>query len=277
MSAAPTPAETYEAFMVPFRFGPWAQTLIDRANFRAGMHLLDLACGTGIVARVAAARLGSDASVAAIDMNPAMIEVARSVSARDGLAIDWHVGLADDLPFPDVAFDIVTIQQGLQFFPDKPAALRECRRVLVPGGVLTVSVWSALEKQGIQRAYAEAIERVTGSPSMHAAYGTTTALELTDLLASAGFEDVSIEEVTIEVSYHDPDSYAQRMVQGTSAGVPAMHGRSDEERAALAQAVAADMADAVRASTIDGRLVTESTTFIATGLKPATESELRNP
>lgn len=269
MTAASTPAQTYEAFMVPFRFGPWAQTLIDRANLRPGMRLLDLACGTGIVARVAAARIGNDGTVTGIDMNPAMIEVARSVSARDELPIDWHVGLANDLPFADAAFDIVTIQQGLQFFPDKPAALHECLRVLVPGGVLMVSIWSALEKQGIQQAYAEAIERVTGSPSMHAAYGTITTQELEDLVAAAGFEDVSIDEVTIQVSYHDPGSYAERMVEGTSAGVPAMHGRTDEERAALARAVAADMAEAVRASTVDGRLVTESTTFIATGRKPA--------
>lgn len=269
MTHSPTPAETYEDFMVPFRFRPWAETLIAYLDPPSGTRLLDVACGTGIVARTAATRLGNNGTVTGIDMNPAMIEVARSTAAREGLDIEWSVGMAGELPFPDASFDIVTIQQALQFFPDQPAALRECLRVLTPGGLLAVEVWSALEKQGIQRPYTEAIEHVTGSPSMHAAYGTTTAQELGALITGAGFADVSVEEVTIEVSYHDPDSYAERMVQGTSAGVPAMHGRSDEERAALAQAVAAEMADAIRASTVDGRLVTESTTFIATGRKPA--------
>jgi ubiquinone/menaquinone biosynthesis C-methylase UbiE len=268
MTHSPTPAETYEAFMVPFRFRPWAETLIDRLDPPPGTRLLDVACGTGIVARTAAARLGDRGTVTGVDMNPAMIEVARSTGTEAGLDIEWSVGLAAALPFPDASFDIVTIQQGLQFFPDKPAALRECLRVLVSGGLLAVAVWSALEKQGIQRPYAEAIERVTGSPSMHAAYGTTTAQQLGDLIAGAGFRDVSVDEVTIDVTYDDPDGYAERMVQGTSAGVPAMHGRSDEERAELARAVAADMADAVRASTVDGRLVTESTTFIARGTRP---------
>ncbi len=269
MTHAPTPAEIYEAFMVPFRFRPWAETLIQRLDPPLGTRLLDVACGTGIVARVAAARLRDGGTVVGIDMNPAMIEVARSASAGEGLAIEWFVGNAGELPFPDDSFDIVTIQQALQFFPDQPAALRECLRVLAPGGSIAAEVWSSLEKQGIQRAYTEAIARVTGSPSMHAAYGTTTAQQLHDRIASAGFADVSVDEVTIAVSYDDPDCYAERMVQGTSAGVPAMHGRSDDERAALSRAVAADMADAVRATTVDGRLVTESTTFIAIGRKPA--------
>lgn len=269
MTHAPSPAETYEAFMVPFRFRPWAETLLDHAGLRSDMRVLDVACGTGVVARVAAARLGRSGIVAGIDMNPAMIEVARSAAAAEGLDIDWQVGLAGELPFPDASFDLVTIQQGLQFFPDKPAALRECLRVLAPGGRIAVGIWSTVEKQGVQQAYAEAIERVTGTPSMHAPYGTTTAQQMQELVAGAGFGDVTVEEVTIQLAYDQPERYAERMLQGTSAGVPTMHGRSDEERAALAEAVAADMADAVRAATVGDVLITDSTTFIATGSKLA--------
>jgi ubiquinone/menaquinone biosynthesis C-methylase UbiE len=269
MSPSPTPAETYEAFMVPFRFRPWAEALFDHVDVPAGARVLDLACGTGIVARVAATRLQGSGTITGVDMNPAMIEVARSASAAEHLEIDWQVGLAGELPFPDASFDLVTIQQGLQFFPDKPTALRDCLRVLVPGGLLAVEIWSALEKQGVQKAYAEAIERVTGTPSMHAPYGTTTAQQMHDLIAGAGFVDVSVDEVTIQLSYDNPGSYAERMLQGTSAGVPTMHGRSDEERAELAKAVTADMAHAVAAATVGNYLVTDSTTFIATGRKPA--------
>lgn len=268
MSAHPTPAETYERFMVPFRFRPWAVELLDRVTLGPGTRMLDVACGTGIVARVAADRLAGKGSVTGVDMNPAMIEVGARVAAEEGLEIDWQVGKVESLPFADCSFDLVTIQQGLQFFPDQPAALRECLRVLVPGGTLAVGIWSSLEKQGIQQPYAEAIERVTGSASMHASYGTVTEESLHALISGAGFADISIEEVTIDLAYDDADTFVVRMVEGTSAGVPTMHGRSNEERAALADAVAREMSAALQSSTVDDQLITQSTAYLATGVRP---------
>ncbi len=270
MAPSHSPAETYEAFMVPYRFRPWAVELLNRVELKPGTRLLDIACGTGIVARVAAERSEGTASVVGIDMNPAMIEVAGRTASEEHLEIAWQVGNAESLPFPDRSFDLVTIQQGLQFFPDKFAALSECLRVLSPGGVLAVGIWSSLEKQGLQLPYAEAIERVTGSASMHASYGTVTDVTLRELLASAGFGDISIEEVTIELGFDDPSTFVGLMVESTSAGVPTMHGRSDEERKALAEAVAREMAGAVALSTVDGRLVSVSTAFIALGTRPST-------
>ena len=269
MSKAPSPAETYEAFMVPYRFRPWASELLNRIDLTPGKHMLDIACGTGIVARVAADRAGDQVAITGIDMNPAMIEVARAPAADEGKVIDWHVGNVDALPFPDQSFDIITIQQGLQFFPDRPAALRECFRVLGPGGVIAIGIWSSLEKQGLQRPYAEAIERVTGSPAMHAPYGRITSDELATLLQDAGFADTSVEEVTIDAVFDDPDAFVGLMVEGTSAGVPTMHGRSAEERAALAAGIAELMAEPVRAATHDGRLVSHSTALLALGVRPA--------
>lgn len=268
MSASQTPAETYEGFMVPFRFLPWAKELLDRVTLGPGTRVLDVACGTGIVARVAADRLAGTGSVTGVDMNPAMIEVGTRVAAKEGLQIDWKVGKVESLPFADRSFDLVTIQQGLQFFPDQPAALRECLRVLVPGGTLAVGIWSSLEKQGIQQPYSEAIERVTGSASMHASYGTVTGESLHEMISGAGFADVSIEEVTIDLAYDDAGTFVVRMVEGTSAGVPTMHGRSDEERAALADAVAREMALALESSTVDDQVVTQSTAYLATGVRP---------
>lgn len=267
-SPSPSPAETYESFMVPYRFRPWANELADRLPLSPGMRVLDIACGTGIVARVIAERLGDGATIVGLDMNPAMIAVAEQAASSEGHSIRWEVGTADALPFPDGSFDLVTIQQALQFFPDQPAALRECARVLTPGGMLAISIWSSLDKQGLQRPYAEAIERVTGSPSMHAPYGKASQESLHALLSGAGFSHVVIEEVRIEVTFDDPDSFVQLMVDGTSAGVPAMHGRSDEERAALRDTVANEMAASVQAATIGGRLVSQSTTFIATAIRP---------
>ena len=199
MSAPRSPAEIYESFMLPYRFRPWAGELLDRVDLRPGIRMLDVACGTGIVARMAAQRLDGSGEFSGIDMNPAMIEVAARAASGESIEIEWQVGKADTLPFPDRSFHLVTIQQGLQFFPDKPAALRECFRVLVPDGMLAIAVWSSLEKQGLQKNYAEAIERVTGSASMHAPYGAIPEATLRNLLAEAGFSDITIEEVTIEV------------------------------------------------------------------------------
>ena len=107
--------------------------------------MLDVACGTGVVARTAAQRLDGNGAFIGIDMNPAMIEVAARVASDESIDIEWQVGKAETLPFPDRSFDLVTIQQGLQFFPDQPAALRECFRVLVPDGKLAVGVVIARE------------------------------------------------------------------------------------------------------------------------------------
>lgn len=269
MSTPPAPAETYESFMVPFRFRPWASELLDQVTLEPGTRVLDVACGTGIVARVAAERLSGTGTVTGIDMNPAMIEVGARAASEEGLAIEWQVGKAEELPFADRSFDVVTIQQGLQFFPDQSAALRECLRVLVPDGTIVVGIWSTLEKQGIQQHYAEAVERVSGSASMHVSYGTVTEASLRGLLEDAGFIDVAIDEVTIDLTFDEPEAFARLMFEGTSAGVPTMHGRSDAERAEMGAAVEADMAKAVAAATRNGRLETESTAFIARGKRPA--------
>ncbi len=268
MPSSQSPAESYEAFMVRFRFRPWAEELLDRVVLAPGVRMLDVACGTGIVARAAAQRLRGAGIIDAIDMNPAMIEVGRRAAAEEDVSIRWHVGNVESLPFPDRSFDLVTIQQALQFFPDQPAALRECLRVLAPGGTLAVGIWSALEKQGIQQDYAEAVERVTGSASMHTSYGTVSEESLRDLFIEVGFVGVSIEEAAIELDYGDPATFVNLMVEGTSVGVPAMQGRSDQERAALTAAVADDMRSAIAAATRDGRLRTHSTVFIALGHRP---------
>ena len=128
MPSSPSPAETYESFMVPYRFLPWAHELVARLHIDPGARLLDVACGTGIVARVAAKQTESQTKIVGIDMNPAMIDVARATASNEGVAIEWHVGNGSELPFSDGSFDIVTIQQALQFFPDQPLPRARPRR-----------------------------------------------------------------------------------------------------------------------------------------------------
>ncbi len=195
--------------------------------------MLDIACGSGVVAREAKTRFPT-ATVMGLDMNPQMIEVAQERAREDGLDIAWHVGMADQLPFDDGAFDLVTIQQGFQFFPDQAAALAEIRRVLRPGGTFALNIWAAHDQQGINQYFSESVERMTGSASMHTPYAMSDMNEIRALLSSAGVTVDSIELVEIECSHSPVENFVELMLQSVSAGVPAMHGHGDEERAELA-------------------------------------------
>src|SRR5262245_17337254 len=126
----PEAAELYERYVVRYILRPWATLLIDSAGLAGGERVLDVACGTGVVTRVAAMRVGRAGHVVGVDLNPSMIAVAQSLPAPDGASIAWLEGSALDLPLLDAGFDVVLCQQGLQFFPDKVVALREMRRVL---------------------------------------------------------------------------------------------------------------------------------------------------
>lgn len=132
----------YERVMVPAVFAVWAKDLVETAALGSGMRVLDVACGTGIVARLAAAQVGSMGRVVALDANEPMLAVARAQPAPMGAGIEWRQGDATSLPFPDEQFERVLCQHGLQYVPDRAAALREMKRVLAPDGQLAVSTFS---------------------------------------------------------------------------------------------------------------------------------------
>src|SRR5688500_1839868 len=131
--------ENYERYFVPAIGAPLAADLTDMAAPRPGERVLDVACGTGIVARLAAERVGTGGAVVGLDFNPGMLGVARSVTPPD-LAIEWQEASADVMPLPNEAFDVVLCQLALQFMPDKAAALREMRRVLAIDGRVAINV-----------------------------------------------------------------------------------------------------------------------------------------
>ena len=140
-------AENYERNLVPIIFAPWADELVETARLRQGDRVLDVACGTGIVARIAARKLGGTGSVTGLDVGAPMIMVARATALTEGVAVEWREASVVELPFPGAAFDVVLCQSGLQFFPDRPASLREMHRVLEPrGGRLILSVWGPIER-----------------------------------------------------------------------------------------------------------------------------------
>ena len=154
-------AELYEAAFVPSFFAQWAPVLCDLAGVKAGDRVLDVACGTGIVARTAAERTGPAGRVVGLDLNEAMLDVARRV----GPGVDWWRGDAASLPFPDRGFDVVLCQMALMFFPDRSAAVTEMARVVAGGGTVGLVVPSALEAQPMFEPFVELATRLAGPPA----------------------------------------------------------------------------------------------------------------
>jgi len=131
-------AVVYEEFFIPAIFGQWAPQLADAAAIASGDRVLDVGCGTGVVAREALARVGSTGRVTGLDVNDSMLSVARHKCP----AIDWRQGDVVKLPFDDESFDVVVSQFMLMFVADREAALKEMWRVLAPGGRMAVAIWS---------------------------------------------------------------------------------------------------------------------------------------
>jgi SAM-dependent methyltransferase len=140
-------AQAYEQRLVPAIFAAWAPRVLALAAPAPGQRLLDVACGTGVVAGLAAERLGPAGQVAGLDLNPGMLAVAASRPV-DGAPTGWVQASAGRLPFPDGSFQVICCQAGLQFLPDRPAALAEMARVLAPGGRLAALVWRSTRGPG---------------------------------------------------------------------------------------------------------------------------------
>ena len=183
----------YEAHVARF-MAPFVAALVAGA-VRPRDAVLDVACGTGFAARAAAAIAGAGARVDGVDLNAAMIAVARTVPDDSGAAMTWSEASALDLPFPEDVFDAVICQQGLQFFPDQVAALREMARVARPGGRIAVTVWCPAPESPFLDHEAAMLARFARGPQ--AGFSTTEAL------LSAWFEDAgiqaSIERLTVDV------------------------------------------------------------------------------
>ena len=157
--AAPSPAQVYEEFFVPALFQQWGRILADIARVAPDQRVLDVACGTGVLACAAAERVGPGGAVTGLDPNDEMLAVARGKDAR----VEWQNGHAESLPFADASFDRVASQFGLMFFADRAASLGEMMRVLRPGGRLAVAVCDALDHSPGYAVLAELLQRLFGA------------------------------------------------------------------------------------------------------------------
>lgn len=184
-------AEAYEKLLAPVLFAEWAHRLAHAAEIRQGQHALDVACGTGILTRVIAERVGTDGSVSGVDVNPGMLAVANHIAPE----IEWHEGDAEALPFEGDSFDAVLCQFGLMLFSSPKTALQEMKRVLRPGGHLAVAVFGSLDDLPAYAAIADVYERVVDKSvgdalRMPFSMGDTNALA--SVFASAGINSVKM-------------------------------------------------------------------------------------
>jgi ubiquinone/menaquinone biosynthesis C-methylase UbiE len=259
--AATTFTEIYERALVGPLFRPFAAQMLARLQPTREDSLIDVACGTGIVARLARARLGRDARIVGVDIAPAMLAVAQSVDRT----IDWRQGNATALPVEtSERFTLLTCHQGLQFMPDKAAVVREMRKVLAPGGRLGIATWRSLDDLPRMRELNAVVERHVG-PIVDARHSLGDADTLGGLLVEGGFADVRVETVAHDVQFSDGGLFA-RLNAMAAIGMSEQGKRlSESERGQLAERVAAESQDLVSAATRNGMFVIPLASLVATG------------
>jgi ubiquinone/menaquinone biosynthesis C-methylase UbiE len=197
--AGPNAPQLYERETVHTLGRPLAELMFAHVALQAGDRDLDAACGTGIVTRVAAQRFRHLAHLVGVDLNPGMLDVARSHTPTTGVPVEWQQGDLRALPFPEGRFEVVLCQQGLQFVPDPGVALREMRQVLVPGGCLAFTVFS--EIPAYHAALADALARhvsAAAATSCLSRYTLQKATMLQTLVDAAGFGAITIRVLEVQ-------------------------------------------------------------------------------
>ena len=201
-----TPAEMYEHFFVPGIFGPLSRHVLAAARLGAGERVLDIACGTGVLARQAAPAVGGSGQVVGADLRPGMLAVAQALPQPAGAPIEWRQADAHELPLEDARFDAVLCQQGLQFFADRPRALREMKRVGKPGARVVLALWREFERHELFQAMAEIELKHLADAGLSIAdamapFSLASADEIDRLCAEAGFRRIEITPLSIEASF----------------------------------------------------------------------------
>lgn len=255
-------AKAYDGLMVPALFGEWASTVADAARIRPQESVLDLACGTGILAREVLSYTGAAECVTGLDQNAGMLEVARQLAP----GVEWRQGVAESLPFPDAFFDVVVSQFGLMFFNDRSEALREVLRVLRPGGRVAFAVWDALENIPAYADEVALLERLAGVSAANAVrapfvLGDRRDLEM--LFAGVGFD--AVEVATWKGSARFPS--VRVMVEADLRGwLPVMGVVLTEEQ--IARILQTSEQALNQYLTVDGVASFGTSTHVVTGTKP---------
>jgi ubiquinone/menaquinone biosynthesis C-methylase UbiE len=257
--------EIYERLLVGPLFRPFAEDLIARLNPGAQDRLLDVACGTGIVARVARERMGPAATIVAVDASAPMLAVARGIDAT----IDWREGNAMALPIAEgERFSLLTCHQGLQFFPDKVAAAREMRRVLVPKGRVAIGTWRPLDEVPLFRELHPIAEQQLG-PVVDARHSFGDAGAIERLLTDAGFQNVQVETIAHDIRMPDAATLARLNATALASMTEKGKAMNDADRQQAIERIVSNSAATLAPYTQGGALVFQLLTNIATAATPA--------
>lgn len=248
------PVSIYEAWFVPAVFAPLARQVAGRVAIAPDARVLDVACGTGIVARTIARRVGREGHVAGVDISPAMLSAAQKASEAEGLAIAWQHGSAQALPFDNGAFDLVVCQHGLQFMPDRAAALSEMRRVLAPGGQAIIVTWRGLDQNPLFAAFDRALRSRFDAPAVEIPFSLGDPAELGSLLLNAGFANVAVEPIEIETDYAAPERFIEYQTIASAAAIPSLQTLDAVDRETLIAGLREALDGVVREATAGGRL-----------------------
>lgn len=234
--------QMYERWLVGPLFRPWAEIALAEVGLTPGDRVLDVACGTGILARVAMERLGRGGHVVGIDVSPDMLAVARA-EAPD---IDWREGNAASLPLAEgEQFDIVACQQGLQFFPDKAAAAFEMRRATASGGRLAVATWRSDEEVPFYYELRRIAERHLGSIS-DARYGFGDAVRLESLFGEASFHDITARILSRTIRFEEGAAFVRMNTMALVGMSEAGKAMSDEERKRVVEVIVGESMPALQ-------------------------------
>ena len=253
-----TGAEAYERYMVPIHCVALAEDLVDRVNVRPRERVLDVACGTGVVSRRAAQRVGSFGQVTGIDLNPEMIDVARSAAAYID-QIEFLEGSALELPVADGRYDVALCQQAIMFLPDRERAAREMYRALKPGGRVGLNVFRTLEYLPAFAHLIRALEKHS-SPSaaefMRSPFVMESVGQMRSLFEQAGFVNI---EVLIRIDTLRYPSVAH-LVRYETLNIPDDDIRTEQVQTALTR----EMESLVEANVDDQGVVFPVQQFVVT-------------
>jgi ubiquinone/menaquinone biosynthesis C-methylase UbiE len=253
-------AENYERYFVPSIGAPVAADLLKAASLRPGERVLDAACGTGVVTKLAAALVHPGGAVSGLDPNPAMLAVARATTGSD-VSIDWRQAPAEHLPFPDESFDAVLCGMGLQFFTDRAAAMQEFHRVLAPGGRVAANVPGPAPPP--LQVMADGLARHIG-PEAASFVRTVFSLhdpdDLRNVAKQADFDHVDVRSTDVPLKLPPPTEFLWQYIWSTPLAATVAQA-SEERRAALENEFSEKCRAFAPTGTLEGRV--QMTTLIA--------------
>jgi ubiquinone/menaquinone biosynthesis C-methylase UbiE len=256
-----TSAENYQRYFVPAIATPVSAGLLHAADLQPGERILDVACGTGAIARLAAALVGPSGSVTAIDIAPDMIAVAKSTGVPAGSHVEWHVSDATSLPLADGAYDVVLCQMGLMFMEDPSAALGEMRRVLAPGGRVVVNTPGQIQPAFVlmERAISEHIGPELGG-FVRAVFSMHDPEGVAALLRESGLHDVAATVSTATFQLPAPAEFLWQYINVTPMA-PLIANAPEEAR----QAMERQVVDGWQSFVVAGKTLVEQPMVIASG------------